>query len=130
MDWTRNNHGVMLKRQIEKALKALWIAAVATIVLPLAACSGIEWVDLIRVNDVTYYSDLRSDNVTESSLSPYARTTHKLSGNVRNRSYKIRNGDAAFLEPGTTVYSIAGHDPALQVAAKREGKWYIYEASK
>ena len=118
---------------MKKIARQGWIAVLAaamTLSLSLAACSEIEWVDLVKVNNVTYYSDLRSDNVTESDLSPYAKTTRRLSGNVHNPSYKLRNGDAAFLEPGSVVFSIAGFDPTSRVAAKREGRWYIYEAAK
>ena len=113
-----------------KALSSATLGAVVVLSGLLTACANIEWVDLIKLNDVMYYSDLRSDVVSESDLSPYGKTTRKLADNVHDPAYKIRNGDAAFLEPGTVVFSIAGFDPTSRVAAKREERWYIYEAEK
>jgi len=106
------------------------IVSVPALALPvfLGACSEIEWADVIKFNDITYYSDLRSDNVSESDLTLYAWTKQKLSGRVHSPRYRLQNGDAAFLEPNTMVYSIASYDPASRLAAKREGKWYVYEA--
>ena len=115
-----------MNKQIAKLLAA---TVLSVLVVSALGCSEIEWADVIKFNGITYYSDLRSDNVSESDLSPYLRTTQKLSGHVHNPGYKIRNGDAAFLEPNTMVYSIAGYDPSSRLAAKREGNWYIYEAS-
>ncbi len=105
------------------------VVLAATFAIPLSACSEVEWADVIKFNGITYYSDLRSDNVTEADLALDAWTKQKLSGHVHSPRYRLQDGDAAFLEPNTMVYSIAGCDPASRLAAKREGKWYIYEAS-
>jgi len=110
------------------SLRVILVMLVPVLALPLGACSEIEWADVIKFNDITYYSDLRSDNVSESDLTLYAWTKQKLSGRVHSPRYRLQNGDAAFLEPNTMVYSIAGYDPASRLAAKREGKWYVYEA--
>ncbi len=101
----------------------------AVFAIPLSACSQVEWADVIRLNNITYYSDLISDNVTQTELAPYAWTRQKLSGQIHSPRYRLQNGDAAFLEPNTQVYSISGYDPTLRLAAQRDGKWYIYEAS-
>ncbi len=111
------------------SLRVILVMLAAVIALPLAACSEVEWADVIRFNDVTYYSDLRSDNVSESDLTFYAWTRQKLSDRIHNPRYRLQNGDAAFLEPNTMVYSISGYDPSSRLAAKREGKWYVYEAT-
>ena len=111
------------------ALSVVLVILAACLAGCLSACSQVEWADVIRLNNVTYYSDLISDNVTQAELAPYAWTRQKLSGQVHSPRYRLQNGDAAFLEPNTQVYSIAGYDPTLRLAAQRDGKWYIYEAS-
>ena len=111
------------------ATAVLSTALAAAVILPvlLAGCSSIEWTDFIKLNDITYYSDLRNDPLDESTLSPYGEIKHNVQG-ISNPGYKIKNGDAAFLEEGTSVYSIRDYAPTFRLAAMREQKWFIYEA--
>lgn len=112
-----------MKRQISTTICMLLL------LLSLARCSQIDWMDFIRLNGITYYSDFQNDPLIENNLSPYGEITHKVDGNVSCQSYRIKNGDAAFIEKGTTVYSIASYAPTFRLAAKREGKWFIYEGN-
>lgn len=63
----------------------------------------------------------------ESDLGPvYAHVRFKVSGNVCDPNYRIKDGDAAFLEPGTPIYEVAGHSPSEEVAARFNGRIEVY----
>ena len=58
----------------------------------------------------------------ESDLGPvYAHVKFKVSGNVCDATYKIKDGDAAFLDPGTSIYQVNGHPPTQELAAGFNG---------
>ena len=44
------------------------------------------------------------------------------------RNYRLKDGDAAFLEPGTPIYQVNGHPPAEQLAARFNGSIVLYRA--
>jgi len=112
-----------------KALATTVLAGAVILPLALNGCGQADWMDLVVLNDITYYSDFQPDPVDETGLSPYGKTRHKLDGNVSCQSYQLKNGDAAFLEPGTTVYAMSGYAPTFRLAARRDGKWFIYEGA-
>ena len=88
--------------------------------------ASIDWVDFIKLNDISYYGDYRSDSIDENDLSLYDKIRHNVN-NVRNPAYKIKNGDAAFLEAGTPVYSVAGYAPTFRLVARKNQELFIYE---
>lgn len=65
----------------------------------------------------------------ESDLDPVIATVNfKLSGNVCDPSYRPKDGDAGFLEPGTPIYQVIGHPPSQLLAARHGGRILAYEA--
>jgi hypothetical protein len=52
----------------------------------------------------------------------------RLSGNVHDPDYRSQNGDAAFLEPGTSVFTINGYQPAFRLAVPQNGEILLFEA--
>ncbi len=102
------------------------------ILLPLVGCIGgiasIDWVDFIKFNDITYLHENQSVSVNESDLSPYGVIKFKLADNVNNPNYRSKNGDAAFIEAGTPVYSLKGYSPYFRLVVKSDRGLLIYEA--
>jgi hypothetical protein len=70
-------------------------------------CAQIDWVNFIEVDSTQYVARLGSPDVLlqETDLGPvYAHVKFKVSGNVCDPSYRLKDGDAAFLDPGTPIY--------------------------
>lgn len=90
----------------------------------------IDWADFVRVDGVTYEADsVYGARLKESDIGDeFARTRCKLSDVVADPNYVSRDGDAAYLEPGTPLFEIEQYDPSFRVAVEREGEWTIYEA--
>jgi hypothetical protein len=108
--------------------------------IALAACLGdegdpeaprtatvIDWSDFIRLRGVSYVrtiAELEDDDLG----SPFGTVQFRVSGNVSNPSYRAKDGDAAFLEVGTPVYTVRGYVPTFRLAARRDGRLRLYEA--
>ena len=116
------------------------VVVVLGIVLLTAACqlpgssSGchaqIDWVNFIQVGSTQYVAGPQSPTVLqESDLGPvYAHVKFKVSGNVCDPSYRLKDGDAAFLDPGTPIYQVNGQSPAVDLAARFGGQIVVYKA--
>lgn len=91
----------------------------------------IDWVNFIRFGGITYLTapTRPGRSLTESDLGPvFATVTFKLEGNVQNPGYHSRDGDAAFLNAGTKVYSVKGYSPTFRLAAQQNNTFTLYEA--
>jgi hypothetical protein len=98
-----------------------------------SACdtTHIDWVNFVQVGSTHYVAGLASapDTLQEKDLGPiYANVKFKVSDNVCDVSYRPKDGDAAFLEPGTPIYEVAGRPPAEQLAARFNGALVLYRA--
>jgi hypothetical protein len=118
-------------------MAARFIASMAAVFA--ASCRGhrqtcnamIDWVDFVQVGSTQYVAGLQSPTVlAESQLGPeFARVKFKVSGNVCDPKYRVKDGDAAFLEPGTPIYQVNGHATAEQLAARSNGAILVYQAT-
>jgi hypothetical protein len=117
----------------------IWVT-VATLAL-MASCQlpgsqpgcnavAIDWVNFVQVGSIQYVAGPAPPTViADSDLGPeFARVKFKIEGNVCDPSYRIKDGDAAFLEPGTPIYRVKGHLPAEQLAARMNGTILVYLA--
>ena len=97
-----------------------------------SSCSTImiDWVNFIQVGSTQYVSGIEADSVLqESELGPvYAHVKFKVDGNICDPSYKLKDGDAAFLDPGTPIYEVKGHPATEQLAARLNGNLVVYKA--
>lgn len=90
----------------------------------------IDWVDFVKVGGITYSAvDGSGRSLTPADLGePFDRVQFQVAENVTTPGYKTKNGDAAFLSPGTVLYAVKGYDTRFRLAASREGKLFLYEA--
>ena len=90
----------------------------------------IDWVNFVEVGSTQYVAGPESPGVVqESDLGPvYAHIKFKVSGKSCDANYRLKDGDAAFLEPGTPIYQVNGHPPAEQLAARFNGSIVLYRA--
>ena len=116
------------------------VVGVATLVL-MAGCqlpwsqtgcstTSITWVNFVQVGSVQYVAGPNSPTViADGDLGPeFAKVKFKVDGNVCDPSYRVKDGDAAFLEPGTPIYQVKGQLPAEQLAARMNGSILVYRA--
>jgi len=97
---------------------------------PPGCTTQIDWVDFIQVGSTQYVAGPEATTfLQESDLGPvYAHVKFKVSGNVCDPSYRLKDGDAAFLDPGTPIYQVSGHTPNDQLAARFNGVLVTYRA--
>jgi hypothetical protein len=92
--------------------------------------TSIDWVNFIQVGSTQYVAGPGwSVALQEGDLGPvYAKVKFKVSGNVCDPNYKLKDGDAAFLDPGTEIYQVNGHAPTQELAARFNGQIVAYLA--
>src|SRR2546426_8011415 len=97
---------------------------------PPSCNAQIDWVNFIQVGTTQYVAGPETTTfLHESDLGPvYAHVKFKVSGNVCDPRYRLKDGDAAFLDPGTPVYQVTGHPPNDQLAARFNGSIVTYRA--
>ena len=90
----------------------------------------IHWVNFVQVGSTQYVAGPETSVVLqESDLGPvYAKVKFKVSGNVCDPNYKLKDGDAAFLDSGTEIYQVNGHAPTQELAARFNGQILAYVA--
>ncbi|MDQ6878443.1 MAG: hypothetical protein M3082_12285 [Candidatus Dormibacteraeota bacterium] len=95
----------------------------------VSSCKAqIDWVNFIQVGSTHYVAGPQSPTIlSETDLGPvYTHVKFKVSGNVCDPSYQLKDGDAAFLEPGTPIYQVSGHPPGEQLAARFNGSFLLF----
>src|SRR6266704_4839120 len=113
-------------------LGALLFAAACQLPGSSSSCNAqIDWVNFLQVGSTQYVAGPQSPTVLqESELGPvYAHVKFKVSGNVCDPNYRLKDGDAAFLEVGTPIYQVNGQPPVLQLAARFNGQIVVYRAA-
>ena len=90
----------------------------------------VDWVNFIQVGSTQYVSGPEPDSaIQEGDLGPaYAYVKFKVNGNVCDPGYRLKDGDAAFLDPGTPIYQVKGHPASEQLAARFNGTLVVYRA--
>jgi hypothetical protein len=90
----------------------------------------IEWVNFIQVGSTQYVAGPDTPSaLAEGDLGPvYAHVKFKVSGNICDPGYRLKDGDAAFLEPGAPIYEVNGHPPGELLAARFNGSILVYRA--
>ena len=112
------------------ALFTLLLVAACQLPGATPACRAqIDWVNFIEVGSTQYVAGLGASPTAlpESDLGAvYAHVRFRVSGHVCDPHYKLKDGDAAFLDPGTPIYMVAGHPPSEELAARFNGSMRVY----
>jgi hypothetical protein len=95
--------------------------------------ASIDYVDFLRVNNHDYYSGLVTvPPLTEAELGEQVSTVRcsfaQLNDATGADPGRARNGDAAFILPGTPVYAVRGWPSTCRLAARHNGQLYVYLA--
>src|SRR5439155_16927006 len=112
-------------------LGALLFAAACQLQGSSSRCNAqIDWGNFIQVGSTQYVAGPQSPTVLqESELGPvYAHVKFKVSGNVCDPNYRLKDGDAAFLAPGTPIYQVIGQAPGQELAARFNCSIVVYRA--
>jgi hypothetical protein len=113
------------------ALGALLLTAACQLPGSAPSCSNvqIDWVNFIQIGSTQYVAGPTQSPAVlqETDLGPvYAHVKFKVSGNVCDPNYRLKDGDAAFLDAGTPIYQVNGQPPAKQLAARFNGQIVAY----
>ena len=117
-------------------------ALIAGLALLLTSCASInelnqqpvtmiDWVNFIKFNGTTYLAtqDGAGRSLEQADLGPeFAQVKFKVADNVTDPSYQTKDGDAAFLNAGTRIYTVQGYAPEARLAAQHDGQITLYEA--
>jgi hypothetical protein len=121
-----------MRSRIAFVIVALCFAAACQLPWQHSDCSTtmIDWVNFVQVGSTQYlYGTVSSAELQESDLGPvFARVQFKVNENVCDPNYRPKDGDAAFLEPGTPIYQVKGKPPAEKLAARFNGHILVYVA--
>jgi hypothetical protein len=81
----------------------------------------IDWVDFVQFNGIMYVANSDSHanaQLVAADLGPQFTTVKfKVDGNISNSGYHPKDGDAAFLNVGTPVYTVKGYASTFLLAA-------------
>lgn len=118
--------------KVVAVLGLVLLAAACQLPGPTSTCNAqIDWVNFIEVGATQYVAGQGAspDLVQESDLGPvYAHVKYKVSGSVCDPNYRVKDGDAAFLDPGTPIYQVSGQSPSEKLAARFNGNLVLYRA--
>jgi hypothetical protein len=93
----------------------------------------LDYVDFVQANGRNYVADLyRVPPITGAEIGDRVLLVRcsfsKLNQATGQVTPEPRDGDAAFLTPGTAVYAIRGWSPACRLAASHDGRLHVYLA--
>lgn len=93
----------------------------------------IEWMDFIKFDGITYVSNNYLTEIERNNIElgeVYSIVEHKVADVVSDIKYKNKDGDAAFHEIGTQVYSVVGYDTSFRLAIETEYGIKLYEVDR
>lgn len=99
-----------------------------------APIADVDYVDFVQFRGTEYVADLGHAVVSPARLGAEQFRVRcsfsRLNAQTQRLTPRAGDGDAAFLPPGTAVYSIDGWSPLCRLAAKHGGRWHVYLATK
>jgi heat shock protein HslJ len=111
------------------------ILLLVTAILQQTGCSGggtvkyeIDWVDFIKFNGITYLRTFQLLPYSEEELEYFDEVQFRVDVNIDAPGYQIKDGDAAYLDKGTRIYSIKGYSPGFRLVAETGTELLLFEA--
>jgi hypothetical protein len=100
---------------------------------PVSGPAAVDYVDFLQANGRNYIADfgvgLRVSPPDLGTVVLRVRCSYAAVNNATGMvSGPPRDGDAAFLTPGTKVYNLRGWSPLCRLAAVHDQAWHVYLA--
>lgn len=107
---------------------SLLVGCVGCAVQPPTAV--IDWVNFIRFHGITYLASFDAGRELQPSDlgAQYATVRFHVADNVHDPSYRLQDGDAAYLDAGAPIFRVVGYAPTFRLAARQDGRILLYEA--
>ena len=125
---------ITIKNSLKYFLISIVILMVGLVVLSCQSSIGstsltnIDWVDFIRFNGITYIRTVQHLPYSEEELEYFDEVQFRVDINIDAPGYQIKDGDAAYLDEGTQIYSIKGYSPDFRLVAKTGTELHLFEA--
>lgn len=100
-----------------------------------AGAVQIEWVDSVQFDGIRYlaqgmYGASEANSIKDENLGAvFSTVKFKVSGNVSDPGYQMKDGDATFLDVGTEMYVVKGYQSWFRLAAHSRGTIILYEVN-
>ena len=91
---------------------------------------AVDYVDTVRIagHDFIYQPDAAQAAARPVVGAPLGRVQCQITAHPVDPAYRLQDGDATYLPVGTTLYAVAGQDPAKVVAVRDAGGIRLYRA--
>jgi hypothetical protein len=94
----------------------------------------IDWVDFVKFNGIMYVANIdsrASKQLVSADLGPqFATVQFKVDGNISDGNYRPKDGDAAFLDTRTPIYTVKGYSPTFLLTAYSNDQIIRYVADR
>src|SRR4030042_1542039 len=123
-----------MKNSLKRFLISIVILMIGLGVLSCQSSIGstssthIDWVDFIRFNGITYIRTVQQLPYSEEELEYFDEVQFRVDVNIDALGYQIKDGDAAYLDEGTRIYSIKGYSPDFRLVAETGTELLLFEA--
>jgi hypothetical protein len=121
--------GEAYMKRISLFIFSLFLIGALSGCMPGARKVCIDWVDAIKINNKVYSNDYRRVITDEKIINKEIDVVKfKVAENINDPEYRLKDGDATFLEPGTKIFSVKGYDSDNVAAVKVGVNWILYIA--
>lgn len=105
--------------------KWIWLLACSLFLVSCNSQTTIDWVDFVKING-NHYERIHSGIIADSASigEKIGEVKFKVADHVNDVDYKTKEGDAAFWEKGTKVFSIQGKPEFAAIQTKDEINGY------
>ncbi len=91
---------------------------------------AIDWISFVHSGGIDYATPVERNGraLTPADLGPRVATVcFQVADHVEVPTYRVKDGDAAFLTPRTPLYAVRGYRPTFRLAARQEGQLTLFE---
>jgi|SRR5690625_4560727 len=118
-----------MKKGIVVLILSIFLASCDLVELNVETETIIDWIDFVKINNQEYWAH---SNLVISDASfiggKVGEVTFNVDKNVKDTNYQIKNGDAAYLDEGTALYSVKNMPNVIAVQDEFSINGYrIYE---
>ena len=87
-----------------------------------------DWINFVKFDGITYIANRGRGKL---GLDWLGKERYRIAFELRDFAgggYRSRDGDAAYLDPGTSIYEVTGYSPRFRLAAVSDGTVTVFEA--